>query len=196
MIRASSLFQRAACGCAVFVLGLVTVGCDGLGDDEDGSSLVPLEPTNAWTATSADSANVFLRILSEQEATVRLLRPDGEVETYSLPLEQTGEGLLVGWTQAPPQFDGQVLLRNPVEASSSYLHPDTAGTESRIFEVSVSQETVAVPVDTFDCVVYTIEESSGGLVAQASIKPGFGPVRAYLAAEDDTLKLTSTNVRE
>lgn len=196
MIRASSLFRHVVCGCAALALMLVIAGCDSFGDDEDTPSLVPLEPTNAWTATSADSVNVFLRILSEQEATVRLLRPDGETETYSLPLKQTGEGLLVGWTQAPPLFDGQVLLRNPVEAGNSYLHPDTTGTESRIFEVSVSRETVAVPVDTFDCVVYTIEESSGGLVAQASIKPGFGPVRAYLAAEEDTLKLISTNVRE
>jgi len=178
------------------VLGLtvlsaaLVLSCGLFGTDE-GSPLLPLQPRTEWTATGLDSVETAsLRILGEQEAAVRMVMPDG-VRAFTLPVEQTEAGLLVGWTQAPPSLDGQILLRNPVNAGDSYRHSDTTGTEERTFEVSVAQETVVVPADTFDCTVYTIEASSGGVLAQTAIKPGFGPVRTYLAALQDTLVLTS-----
>ena len=179
------------------VLGLtvlsaaLVLSCGLFGTDEGFPPLLPLEPRTEWTATGLDSVETAsLRILGEQEAAVRMVTPDG-VRAFTLPVEQTEAGLLVGWTQAPPSLDGQVLLGNPAGAGDSYVHPDTAGTESRIFEISVSRETVVVPADTFDCTVYTIATSSGGVLAQTAITPGFGPVRTYLAALQDTLVLTS-----
>lgn len=181
--------RRIVLGLTILSAALV-LSCDSFGTD-DRPSLLPLEPGTEWTATGLDSVETAsLRILSEREAAVRIQAPSG-VLALSLFLEQTDAGLLVGWTQKPPSLDGQVLLRNPVDAGESYRHSDTVGTRKRTFNVSVSRETIAVPADTLDTVVYSIEESSDSLVAQTSIKPGFGPVRTYLATLRDTLVLTS-----
>lgn len=185
--------RRRALGSLLALTVVLSLSCDSLGGGTaDPGVLLPLENKNEWTAagTAGNIESASLRILDGTGA-LRLVKPDDAVP-FTLPMEQqSSRGLLVKWSRGLPDIQGGMRLKYPVDPGASYQHADTVGTD-RTFQISVSQDSVTVPAGTYECLIYTIRADT--VVATASIKPGFGPVRVSLAAERDTLLLTDTNV--
>ena len=177
-------------GLLAFMIAL-GLSCNALGmGTADPKPLIPLTNDAEWRATGPGPIqSAWLRILDGSGA-LRLVTAEDAIP-YTLPLEQSDNGLSVEWSRGLPRIEGSMRLEYPIEAGSSYQHADTVGT-GRTYQVSVSRDSVSVPAGTFECLRYTIRKDT--LIAEAALKPGLGPVWVYLAAEQDTLSLTSTTV--
>lgn len=183
---------------SVCLLGLAFLSCDAIGDAIGGSdlpdSLVPLTVGNRWQATGNEGGEIesaTFRIL-QTDAELRLVEPDDAIP-YNMPIKKkSGGDLLVKWARTRGQVDGSIKLKYPADDGATYTYTEPQG-QKRTFEISVSRDSVTVPVGTFDCFIYTVRDSQQTL-AQASIKPGFGPVRVSLSDRGSVLELVDSNV--
>lgn len=185
--------------CALLLVALTVSSCDAIGDVIGGNdlpdTLVPLESGNRWQAVAREDTTLesaSFRIL-EGDAELRLVRPDDAVP-YNMPLKEASSGsLLVKWARTRGDIDGSMRFNYPVSDGETYTYTDSHG-EKQSFNISVSRDSVTVPVGTFDCFIYTVRQSKKK-VAEAAIKPGFGPVRVSLNYENSVLELIDTNVQ-